>query len=69
MKQTTEVGDNSSATVNQQQDQTQGAKVQASQVEDITTNNTDGIPVYWFLIGGVIMGILIPQPRWMKVIW
>ena len=69
MMQSSNVGDGSTATVNQQQDQTKGAKVQASQVDEIVTNNTEGIPVYWFLIGGLIMGIVIPQPYWMKMIW
>jgi hypothetical protein len=69
LTQKTEVGDNSSATVNQQQDQSEGAKVASGVVDDIVTNNTDGIPVYWFLIGGIVMGILIPQPKWMKLIW
>jgi len=68
-EQKTEVGDNSSATVNQQQDKTQGAKVQTSSVEDVITNNTDGIPVYWFMIGALVAGIIIPQPKWMRVLW
>jgi hypothetical protein len=69
MQQSTDIGDGSTAVVNQQQDAAQGAKVASGVVDDIVTNNTDGIPVYWFLIGGLVMGIVIPQPYWMKMIW
>ncbi len=69
MTQTNEVGDNSSAVVNQTQDKSAGAKVQASEVEDIVTNNTEGIPIYWFLVGTFALGAIIPQPKWMRIIW
>ena len=68
-RQSNEIGDNSEATVNQQQDAAQGAKVQAGDVEEIVTNNTDGIPIYWFLLGTFVLGAIIPQPKWMKIIW
>lgn len=28
-----------------------------------TVENTGGIPAHWFIIGGILFGIIIPQPR------
>ena len=47
----------------------EGARVTADAVRDITTKNVDGIPVWWFMIGCLVAGILIPTPRWFKWIW
>ena len=69
MSQMTRVGDGSIATTNQTQDKASGAKVDAQEVEEIVTNNNEGIPVHWFLIGGLVMGMIIPQPRFIKLFW
>jgi hypothetical protein len=69
MQQSTEIGDGSTAVVNQQQDAAQGAKVAASTVDDIVTNNTDGVPIYWFLVATFALGAIIPQPKWMAILW
>ena len=69
MSQMTRIGDGSIATTNQTQDKASGAKVDAQEVEEIVTNNNEGIPVHWFLIGGLVMGMIIPQPRFIKLFW
>jgi hypothetical protein len=45
--------------------QSDGANVRG-EVENVTTVNEDGIPVHWFIIGALIFGIIIPQPRVIK---
>lgn len=42
--------------------QSAGANVKGS-VESVTTVNEDGIPVHWFIIGALVFGMIIPQPR------
>lgn len=69
MKQTTEVGDNSSAVVNQQQDRAAGAKVQATNVEEVVTNNVTGVNPLYALLGGLAIGVVIRQPYWARFIW
>jgi hypothetical protein len=52
----------------QEQDISSGAKVKADIVESITTENYAGIPVWWFMVGCLIFGLIMPQPffiRWM----
>ena len=66
LSQRNEIGDGSVATVNQTQDKANGAKVNASAVDEIVTNNTDGIPVYWFIVGALVFGMIIPQPRFVR---
>ena len=51
------------------QDKAGGAKVDADAVDDIVTNYTDGIPIYWFLIGCLVLGMIIPQPRLVRWIF
>lgn len=42
--------------------QSAGANVKGS-VEQVTTVNEDGIPIYWFIIGALVFGMIIPQPK------
>lgn len=42
--------------------QSAGANVRG-EVENVTTVNEDGIPVHWFIIGALVFGMIIPQPR------
>lgn len=61
-EQTVSAGDNSS--VKQESVQATNASAgQADLIESITTENTDGIPVHWFVIGALVFGMIIPQPR------
>ena len=48
--------------------QSQGANVKGK-VENVVTENTTGVPVYWFIIGALIFGMVIPQPSFMKLIF
>jgi hypothetical protein len=71
-KQTTEVGTGAQqveSVVNQQADAAEGAKVQAEAVGDVTTKNVDGIPVWWFMVGCLVFGAIVPQPRFLRWIW
>jgi len=48
--------------------QSKGANVKGK-VENVVTENTTGVPVYWFIIGALIFGMVIPQPSFMKLIF
>ena len=41
--------------------QSQGANVKGA-VESVVTENTTGVPALWFIIGGLLFGIMIPRP-------
>ena len=76
MSQMTRVGDGSIATTNQTQDKASGAKVDAQTVEEITTINEQGIDMSMLLaiLGGtaffsLTLGMIIPQPRFIKLFW
>ena len=60
------VGSNSKVESTQQQDQAKGAKVSAEVVDSILTDNSTGIPPYMFIIGGIVFGLIIPQPRFIR---
>lgn len=55
------VGDNANV-----QQATAGSTGSAEQIESITTVNEDGIPTHWFIIGALIFGMIIPQPRFIR---
>ena len=58
------------ATVESSQDavQSQGANVKGG-AENVLTENVTGVPVHWFIIGALIFGMIIPQPKFMKIIF
>ena len=49
----------------------------ADNIEEIVTNNEtinetineDGIPTHWFIISALVFGMIIPQPKFMKIIF
>lgn len=43
-----------------------GSNAQAQEIGEVTTVNEDGIPTHWFIIGALIFGMIIPQPRFIK---
>lgn len=45
--------------------QASGASVRG-EVDTVITDNTQGIPTYWFIIGSLIFGMIIPQPRFIR---
>lgn len=55
--------------VEQASDEAAGAKVKAESTGDISTSNVDGIPVWWFMIGCLVAGMIVPQPRFLRLIW
>ena len=69
-QETTQTVHAQTATLESSQDavQSQGANVKGA-VESVVTENTTGIPVYWFIIGALIFGMVIPQPSFMKLIF
>lgn len=40
-----------------------GSSAQAENIENVTTVNEAGIPTHWFIIGALVFGMIIPQPR------
>jgi hypothetical protein len=52
----------------QTQDQSTGSTIAAKavDVDEVITNNVQGIPMYWFIIGALIFGMIIPQPRFIR---
>lgn len=52
----------------QTQDQSTGSTIDAKavDVDEVITNNIEGIPMYWFIIGALVFGMLIPQPRFIR---
>ena len=58
------------ATVESSQDavQAQGASVKGA-VESVHTENVTGISPYWFMAGALLFGIIIPQPRFIKLLF
>lgn len=42
--------------------QARGANVEGT-VETVRTENITGIPVEWFIVGALIFGMIIPQPK------
>lgn len=53
----------------QTQDKSDGAKVTADKVEEVVTNNVTGISPYWFIVGALIFGMIIPQPKFLRAIF
>ena len=55
------------ATVESSQDavQAQGASVKGA-VESVHTENVTGISPYWFIIGALAFGIMLPRPKFIK---
>jgi len=43
-----------------------GSSAQAESIENVTTNNEAGIPTHWFILGALIFGMIIPQPRFIR---
>jgi len=68
MSQRADVGDNSSASVHQEQDKTSGSKIYGG-VDDAVTNNLTGISPLWFMAGCFVFGMLIPQPRFIRLLF
>ena len=53
------------------QDATQteaGSTAQAESIGKVITENNEGIPIAWFLPIVLVIGILIPQPKFVRVI-
>lgn len=48
--------------------QSKGASVEGT-VEDVITNNNQGISPMWFMIGALVLGMVIPQPKFLKIFW
>ena len=42
--------------------QASGANVEGT-VETVRTENITGVPVEWFIIGALVFGLIIPQPK------
>ena len=55
------------ATVESSQDalQASGASVKGA-VESVHTENVTGISPYWFIIGALAFGIMLPRPKFIK---
>ncbi len=65
LDQTVETGDNASVS----QDATQAtasSNAKAEAIENVITENTDGIPVHYFVIAALVFGMIIPQPRFIR---
>lgn len=45
--------------------QSAGANVKGA-VDTVVTENVTGISTYWFIIGALIFGMIIPQPRFIR---
>ena len=58
------------ATLQSSQDavQASGASVRGS-VESVHTENVTGISPYWFMAGALLFGVIIPQPRFIKLLF
>jgi uncharacterized protein YceK len=53
----------------QSEDKSDGAKVTAERVEQVVTENNSGISPYWFILGALIFGMVIPQPKFIRAIF
>jgi uncharacterized protein YcfL len=45
--------------------QARGANVEGT-VETVRTENITGVPVEWFIIGALVFGLIIPQPKLLR---
>ena len=48
--------------------QARGANVKG-QVDKVYTENVTGISVEWFIIGALVFGMMIPQPRLLRAVF
>ena len=46
-----------------------GSTAQAEKIGEVVTINEDGIPTHWFIISALVFGMIIPQPKFMKIIF
>jgi hydrogenase maturation factor len=53
----------------QSEDLSAGAKVNAERVDKVVTENNSGISPYWFIVGALVFGMIIPQPRIVRAIF
>lgn len=58
------------ATLQSSQDavQASGASVRGS-VESVHTENVTGISPYWFIIGALAFGLMLPRPKFIKLLF
>lgn len=59
-------------TTTQDTSNSQGGSISAKiveEVDDIVTNNTEGISTWMFIVGALIFGMIIPQPKFIKILW
>jgi thiol:disulfide interchange protein len=47
-----------------------GAAVKSERVEtvnsEVLTTTNNGIPIWWFILGSLILGMILPQPRFIR---
>jgi len=65
------VSQSTSATSRQESNQSQKSTSTGDikEVGAISTENNDGISTWMFIIGALIFGMIIPQPRFIKLFW
>lgn len=64
---------NTAVTTNESSQEAQtatGAAVKSDRIDSVTsevlntTNN--GIPIWWFIVGSLVLGMILPQPRFIR---
>jgi len=70
LQETTQEVNAQEATVQSSQDavQAQGANVKGA-VESVHTENVTGISPYWFIIGALAFGLMLPRPKFIKLLF
>jgi len=48
--------------------QVQGASV-TGEVQEVNTNNSTGMTEYWFIIGALVFGLIMPQPTFIRALF
>jgi hypothetical protein len=48
--------------------QAKGANVQGN-AESVYTENVTGISPYWFIVGALAFGIILPRPKFIKLLF
>lgn len=64
---------NTAVTTNESSQEAQtatGAAVKSDMIDSVTssvlTETNNGIPIWWFIVGSLIFGMILPQPRFIR---
>ena len=58
-----------STSTKSEQDAVTGGNKVLGDVDAVNTSNITGISPLWFMIGALVLGMVIPQPKFIKIFW